>query len=106
MSEWPIWYPVPGETGRGAVSRYLVVWLVTVQLSPVASAGKQPGTANVITQTDRHSGAGLVVLAARPVVPVWPGVVACANAASDARLVTADHMVLGQACIAVAVTVP
>jgi hypothetical protein len=82
MSEWPISRPVPAGTGRGAASRYLAVWLVTVQLSPAASAGKQPETANVITQTDRHSAAGMVVLAA-PGSSGWPGVVVCANAASD-----------------------
>jgi hypothetical protein len=66
MSEWPIWRLVPAGTGRSAVSRYLAVWLVTVQLSPAASAGKQPETANFITQTDRRSGAGMFVLATRP----------------------------------------
>jgi hypothetical protein len=56
MSEWPIWCPVPAGTGHGAASRYLAVWLVTVQLSPGGSAGKQPETANFITQTDRRFG--------------------------------------------------
>jgi hypothetical protein len=64
MSEWPIWCPVRAGAGRGAASRYLAVWLVTVQLSPAAAAGKQQETANVITQTDRRSGAGMSVLAA------------------------------------------
>src|ERR1700733_2785305 len=54
------------QGGHGAVSRYLAVRLVTVQLSPPASAGKQPEIANFITQTDRHSGAGMFVLAMRP----------------------------------------
>ena len=29
-------------------------WLVTIQLSPSASPGKQPETANLLTQTDRR----------------------------------------------------
>jgi hypothetical protein len=71
MSEWPIWCPVPGGAGRGAASRYRAVWLATVQLSPVAVAGKQPETANVITQTDRRSGAGVSVLAAPGTAGSW-----------------------------------
>jgi hypothetical protein len=59
MSKRPIRCPVPSGTRPGAASRYLVVWLVTVQLSPADPAGKQRETAKFITQTDRRSAAGM-----------------------------------------------
>ena len=52
--------PAHMQTHRGAAagamaSRYLAVLLITFQLSGESRRGKEPETANVITQTDDHA---------------------------------------------------
>ena len=58
MTEWPAWRVIAAGPASAVALRYLAVWLVTVQLRPPRGPGKQPETANLITQTDHRGGSG------------------------------------------------